>query len=85
MTASKAGRQRSRTVKAAAATVRARRDRDTELKDARYMYLSIDEASTHVSKRFFRLLTGSRDAFSVPVHKLQLYQLLGCFQYETHT
>ena len=56
MTSSKAGRQRSKTVKAAAATVGPRWD--VELKDARYLYLSVDEASTHVGKRFFRLLTG---------------------------
>lgn len=63
MTSSKAGRQRSKTVKAAAATVGPRWD--VELKDARYLYLSVDEASTHVGKRFFRLLTGACVIFAI--------------------
>jgi hypothetical protein len=57
--ASKSGRQRSKTSKAAAASAHARREKDHELKDARFMYLSIDEASTHVGVRFFRLLVGA--------------------------
>lgn len=54
----KSGRQRSKTSKAAAASAHAAREKDHELKDARFMYLSIDEASTHVGVRYFRLLVG---------------------------
>lgn len=57
--ATKSGRQRSKTSKAAAAaSASARKEKDHELKDARFMYLSIDEASTHVGVRYFRLLVG---------------------------